>query len=664
MGLSKNLFLGVYASNPIIRALFLPMCYAFLASPFALLVIRNYGLDQLLYDYIPTSYKRPEALPQLFVSLVAVLLVTRLVTGNRHGTSQKGGQRRVQLLPYWLPYLRHCAHVVFGGQRWMKDVSDSSIDNIIGYNLAGAQHTLVLYAPLLQELSTKSASLAETELSKWIIPRNAFSMPKSAKAQYLQLRQPISSVLEEEVFSGGQMKKLVAGALAILSQTLPDLTTFNSSLVDQMQWERVADVELTDGTEEVECKLFDLVNEFLCNAVIPPITGPQFPESYQLLATDLADFNKYFYKLALGFPRLFPIPGLPSAAFARRRLLQNLQRLFRELSSPPVQRSVDDDESQSGEETDAETPTPLTALNELFTKHNVPLAVRASVTLELLHTILAEVIPLSFWTLLHIYSQSPSSPPTPSSPFPSDTPLSRIRHETHFFATATQPPSLHPSFPAPPSLTYPSPSDLFSPSSFPYLRSCIRESRRLYTSSLATACLTTPISLTESHPARPSHVLSWTLAAGTFIDIGLSQTLINTSPSNHLAAEKFIPDRFLDTTARAPDSVSPFDTAEGLTTALVAGFVAGVVQLWDLRAAPRKGVWEHLREAQEAAAGGRKVVKKGGGEREVGVWVVPEKGDGAEGGVPRGEVRVRIRRREGLEETGVREREIPKAKGK
>jgi hypothetical protein len=122
MAFSKNLFLGVYASSATIRALFLPLCYVFLASPFALLLIRYYGADQLLLAYIPSTYKKPETIPQLFVTLVGILLVQRLISGNLHGAAQKGGKRRIQLLPYWIPGIRHCANVVFGGQDWMKDV--------------------------------------------------------------------------------------------------------------------------------------------------------------------------------------------------------------------------------------------------------------------------------------------------------------------------------------------------------------------------------------------------------------------------------------------------------------------------------------------------------------------------------------------------------------
>lgn len=75
-------------------------------------------------------------------------------------------------------------------------------------------------------------------------------------------------------------------------------------------------------------------------------------------------------------------------------------------------------------------------------------------------------------------------------------------------------------------------------------------------------------------------------------------------------------------------------------------FVAGVCQLWEVEAAPKRGMWEEVMEAQKEARG------EGGGkkERKEGVWVVPRAVDGGSVLIPQGDVRVRVKRREGLVE--------------
>jgi hypothetical protein len=517
------------------------------------------------------------------------------------------------------------------------EIRESSITPLIAYNAAGAKHNIILSQQLLDQLLKESESLDEAEITKWSVLRNTFNMPANSQEGYYELRPEISKTLEKELFRGAKMEKILSSSLTTLAESLPDLVTFNSSIVDQMQWERVAGLDLTEETVEAECDLFTIINDFFCNAIIPPITGATFPESYQLLASDLATFNQFFYPLALGLPRLYPLPGLPGAMLAKKRLLKNFTRLFEELTNPPQKRVPDDDESSSGEETDADTPTPFTALNELFTKHDVPVQARAAIALHLLHTIYSEVVPLACWTILHIHQQSVSTK--------SETLIELIVKETRIWAEAVQPPSIHPSFPAPPEIRFLDTSKAVAPATFPLLRSCINESRRLYKSSVTTLKLTKPITLTELESLRPGDPDKWELDAHSYIDIGLSHTLINTSSANFLTPNIYQPDRFIHT----PAPTSVISPHEPLTTALLLAFIAGTLQLWDISAAPRKSFRDQMNEVTAAATG----EKEPTASREKGTWIVPKAGDGGVVKVPMGEIRVRIRRREGLPERNV-----------
>jgi hypothetical protein len=513
----------------------------------------------------------------------------------------------------------------------------------------------VLSESILEQVYSSWSSLQEHTTSRWAVLRNAFGMPKSFENEYFELQPKIKDVIDAEMFKSKSMENLVSASCKILSETLPDLVTFNSSIVDQMQWERVANIELTDGTSEAECDFFTLINDFCCNTIIGPIAGAQFPESYQLLASDLADLNKHYYALSLGLPRLSPIQGLPTAALAKKRLLQNFTRLFSELTNPPVRRVPNDDESMSGEETDADTSTPLAALNELFTKHDFSIAARASIALELVHDIVAEIVPLVFWTLLHVYSSSTS----PLAQKDQETPFKKIKDETKTWAQAVQPPSIHPLFPAPPEISFTSTTQSATSTSFPYLRSCINEARRMYSSSAAIYTVTAPTPLVEKS-LRPGVQEQWELDVGSHIDLGMSKSLINTSPTNYITPETFKADRFVKA---VPGSsiISPVDTSEPYKSALLVSILAGIVQLWEISPAPKKTFMEKMIEVRDevhagaasldgdgkAARSSSQAEKEKKGKK-TGVWVVPKAMDGASIKVPRSDVRVQIKRRENL----------------
>ena len=534
---------------------------------------------------------------------------------------------------------------------------ESSITSIVAYNAAGTKHIVLLSESLLHQLYENWHSLELSDNNQSALLRNAFNLPKAMESHYIELRQEIAQTVQTELHTGATRENLIKLSLNILSDSLPDLTTFNSSIVDQMPWERVSNVDLTDGTSEAECDLFILLNEFCCNAILPPIMGAQFTESYQLLASNLATFNKRYWALALGLPRLSPIQGLPGAALAKKNLLNTLAKMFKDLTNPPTKRIPDDDESVSGgEDTDADTTTPLMKLNELFTKHDLPMQLRASIALHLVHNIVSEVVPLVFWVLVHIYSDSQAQDVLPSEP----TPVQKIRQESKSLAQAVQPPSIHPSFPAPPEIRFGLLAQTLSPSTLPYLRSCINEARRLYNCSVDTYKVKQPFVLKEENIAQKGKEEQWELEAGSCIDVGLSQCTLNSSPTVHPSPQTFKPDRFIDTPA--PTSiVVPTDETETYKSALLASLIAGIVQLWEIAPAPKKSFFEHIQEAGDEASIGAAALtgeqkaareesnrKKQDGKRKDAKWVVPKAVEGAGVKVPKGDIRVRIRRREGL----------------
>ncbi|KAF2012882.1 hypothetical protein BU24DRAFT_352266 [Aaosphaeria arxii CBS 175.79] len=644
----KTVFFSVYGSHTAVRLAFLPLCYFLVFSPFLVLLVRYYGYDQEFVQRIPSRYRSPDALAQVFAALVTVGLFTRILTGTKfgNGSMRDGHKRNVNILPYWIPRLRHTPNLLFRGDSWLSSIVSSSITDIVGFSLAGIKHVLILSPSVLDRVVGNTDSFDQAESSKWSIISNSIGLPSTNKAQYLQLQPEIRQQFASALFKGEELLHIVQASVRILSESLPDLITFNSSLVDQLPWERVAGIELSDGTEEAECDLYALVNEYFSSAIITPITGLQFTESYQLLASDLATLDESFYALALGLPRFFPLPGLPGATLARRRLLQNFTKFFHDITFPPTKKVVADDESVSGDEdTDAETPTPMTVLNELFSQHDVPMEVRAAIALEAINKIRSQAVPLAFWVLYHIYSSSEAQPKDSSK---EANPLEKIRGETKVWAHAVQPPSIHPSFPSPPQITFDAPSSLFSPTTLPFLRSTIFEASRLYSVSVTTAVVTKPIIFTQATFRAGEEEEKWQLDVGSCIDVGLSRQLINRSAANYLDPQSFKPDRFAHTQSPSPLAATVFEDSNELVNALLVTVVAGITQLWDISAAPKKSFFDQMQEAQAAATGQKNLVNSSK-ERNTGTWQMPNTVDGASCKVPKGELRVRIRRRENLE---------------
>lgn len=672
----RHLFFAVYASNGLIRVLFLPLCYLLLLSPFLALVGYYFGVGKRLRNDYLDGLSWIDLLPQITLSAVFLLLPTRLISGFKDAAKSKdGGKRRVQSLPYWIPGLQNFFSIVSGGEKWAKSVryaffashstkiylspfSTSSLTSIIAYTVAGTKHNAVVSdaltsKSLLAQLLEQKECLQEPQSVRWAMLHNAFKASEDVTAVASQLGSDIETTIHHEIFADTAIRNLLAATLTSLSDSLPDLITFNSSIVDQMQWERVADVELTDGTSEAECNFFALVNEFSCNAVLPQILGAQFTESYQLLATDLAAFNQRYWALALGLPRWSPLPGLPGAALAQQRLLQNLTRVLGDLTYPPVRRLPDDDESVSGDETDADTITPIMKINELFTKHDLPMPMRASITLQVVHKIVAEVVPLVFWSLLRVCSNTPSDTDTKT--------LENIRVQSRPWAQAIQPPSIHPSFPAPPAISYSSYDQAMSGGQLALPLSCINETRRLYSVSTWTYLINKPISIQEDS-LRPGEKDTWELASGTYIDIGLSRNILNASPQAFPDPQIFKPERFMDQQLDLISITPKTDAHAPYITAIVTCIVVGIIQLWEISPAPKKTFLEHMQEAREEAKIGAAALtgdQKTAKSSEVALreasdkkatWVLPQAIDGASVKVPKGDIRVRIRRREGLPE--------------
>lgn len=118
----KGLFVGVYASNGGIKAMFLPVLYLLLSAPLiSVLIYYSHIKTEFLNNLLPAR-NPTDILLQIFVSVIAFTLPTRILSGRNWKNTHDGGKRRIQQIPYWIPGLRHWFNIVFGGEGWLKGV--------------------------------------------------------------------------------------------------------------------------------------------------------------------------------------------------------------------------------------------------------------------------------------------------------------------------------------------------------------------------------------------------------------------------------------------------------------------------------------------------------------------------------------------------------------
>ncbi|KAF2490336.1 hypothetical protein BU16DRAFT_470648 [Lophium mytilinum] len=592
---ARSIFYGVNASNAIIKQGFIPSCWLLLTSPFILLIVRFLRVDISPLSIIPEAWRSLEFIPQAVFAFVVVGLSTRILSGRAPRSNEFA--RRVPAVPYWMPWTKNLEPYLLSDYGFLRSVRDSTIDGIFSYNLAGTVHHALLYQSLSKAVLSQSTSTSDAETDVWTISQNALAMPQSAKTQYLKARFALNNAFKTELVDQNNRQELTKESVSSLQYTLPDLTTFNSSIVDQMPWERVSDLDILEDMEDtVETNLMSLINESLSPAALNPITGSTFPESNQLLFVDLSTFSTYFYALATGLPRFFPLRGLTPAYLSRNRLLQALTIHHESLSSGSISTDAD-----------AEAPTPLSQLDAVMSTHDLPPPARAAATLGFLNQLVSSTIPLAFWTLLRIHAQE------------SPTLLPELLAETKDYAKATQPPPIHPSFPSPTSLTF----STTLASKCPLLTSCVLETLRLYATPSSSKLVTKDLSISEEKEDAVAGGLptTWLLKAGDIVEIGASAWLRNTDPRLHLDPKAWKPERFVNSSTTLDEAIESLVGEEEVlrwAVEIVMAFVAGFIQLWVLE-------------------------PKGGKEKK---WKLPGERAGSVMAVPRGDIRVRIRKRE------------------
>ena len=107
----------------------------------------------------------------------------------------------------------------------------------------------------------------------------------------------------------------------------PNLVSSSESVVDENPWERLSNPRITSGKRGlegervfVEVDMFALVRNFVGHMTIRSLMGADFLEHQPKFLEMLWNFDNGWQYMLLGLPRWLPIPCLPKAYIARRKL--------------------------------------------------------------------------------------------------------------------------------------------------------------------------------------------------------------------------------------------------------------------------------------------------------------------------------------------------------
>ncbi|KAJ9642907.1 hypothetical protein H2199_004428 [Coniosporium tulheliwenetii] len=562
-----------------------------------------------------------DSVPAFLATVLFTILLTRFLSGLSANAAAPDGDaaRKVRRVPYYFPVLGHIFEFFFGTEAFLNGLRYDELTSMLPFEqpqpgavlteaerrttythgifaliLLGSTHNIAFSPSLIDNVLAQDDAVLGRTAFAWVIFKNAFQLPAKLKNDILQVHNELQRLLSEHLEGPRSRNTTVSSILQNLREHLPNLVTFNSSLVDQTTWERVSNTQLvgqTDGEAVVETSLLTLIHDILNAAILPSILGPSFLEnfSYPDFTADLQTLSSSFYLLASGLPRWVPLPGLVPAHLARRRLLGALTNFYHSIDSDP------DPDSDSGDE---QLPSLLRTMDKTYAAHNLLPSARASLTLSLLWTLSAQIHTLSFWLLLRILS-------TPDL-------VARVRAETTPYARATQPPNEF-GIPEPPRLEI---GVEGLRAKCPLLRSCyvetVRLDGRVWSVGKARRDFVVQESEEDAVGGKPQR---WGIGRGTDgVDAGEACQACGRRWG--LGEVEW-------------GSVKGFEDGSGLwriesfTEEIVLAFVAGVLALWEIEPASWRG------------------------------WTIPGKHQGFMVPMPNSDVRVRIRRRS-LQQSGNR----------
>ena len=349
-----------------------------------------------LVSFIPENKLLPIA-----ITFICILVITRLISGAIGGSKTTPNGSTPPMTPYWLPIIGHIFSFAFNSDSFMKWARRTYTNGVFSLNLGGTTHTIIFKPDLSGVFMNVKTEIGDFEhISKRLMMTN-FGFPASESEKYDEILPELLAAYRHLTTNPG-LSDLINVTIATLKSNINDLVSFSESIVDQPQWERMANTHLVsrpDGEQVIEASLLALTRNFVATSTTSSLHGSDFVSNFPGYWQNLWNMDSAFFLLASGLPRWVPIPKLTRGHIALRNMLQTQRKLVIAL-----------DKQASGEDPGAEwahldNVAALTkARASIYKEHDVSIQARAAFEVSLSWAMNANANPAVFWMLNHIYS--------------------------------------------------------------------------------------------------------------------------------------------------------------------------------------------------------------------------------------------------------------------
>ncbi|KAF2417996.1 cytochrome P450 [Tothia fuscella] len=523
--------------------------------------------------------------------LTIVVLSTRLITGN--GSIESAGLEkgsRPPMLPYWFPFIGHLSNFLYDPEALLNQARNVFPSGIFALKLGKYRHNVVYSPGLIQNLLSQLKSNKDTQDMRSTVMINVFGMDSKYAGTYFQIKPNLARAISPHLeFTSGTNERF-DDLLKRLQGNLPDLVTFNPSMVDQEPWERLGFVTPSEDGNEAEASLLPLTQIFLTQMTLDTLFTPSI-----LSDSDRMDFAPLLLALTqshalllTGLPRTLPHPSLPTAHLTRKRLLNHIDALHDIL-------------------TDEEIQGPLLADRQvILEKNEIPPQVQDADLLSLIWGVTNPLL-LAFWMLVHIISDQTLH-------------VHILNEITPYVQAIQEAPVL--GFTVPPRVNIEVASLI---SNCGLLKAAYIETVRLYSRGLVTLKSAADFSIEESTSKVFGKKEKWGIKKGEYVSVPF--WLANTDPATFTRPEEWDADRHLDTDEEGNDiglqgnvldNCGSFGlpAAKEMCERTCLAFVAGVLVLYEFEPKDKTG------------------------------WKIPKAEFAAGVALPKGDFRVKIKRSE------------------
>ncbi|KAI9374565.1 cytochrome P450 [Aspergillus egyptiacus] len=259
------------------------------------------------------------------IILSSVLVLTRIFSGlqSRAVKTTTSQPRQPRIVPYWIPWIGHSLLFARNYMDFLQEARQSMKEPVFRIMLGGAKHNVVMSPTMVRSVLTfrgvTSASLINHVSKKIFGDRGAFGKLNPADHDVFVHNIPNQFMHEPS------LSQTSAAAARFIERETPNLVTSSHAVIDQMPWERPADVTVIDGKGQAACEVdfFALIRYFVGSVTTTSLFGSGILDAFPMLLADIWSIDDQFTTLAMGPPRWLT-PGISKAYASRDRLLDIL----------------------------------------------------------------------------------------------------------------------------------------------------------------------------------------------------------------------------------------------------------------------------------------------------------------------------------------------------